>query len=57
MSNFVPPMPGEPIFYICTKCKNRFSHKIPKSIFGMIKPKVKCPSCGGRAMKDPAIMY
>lgn len=57
MNNFVPPRPGEKIAYVCTKGSNRFSHKIPKSILGLVKSQVKCPSCGGRAIKDPAIMY
>lgn len=57
MNNFVPPRPGENQLYICIKCKNRFSHKVPKSILGLIKINVKCPACGGPAMKDPAVRY
>ncbi|MCQ2589030.1 MAG: hypothetical protein MJ179_01270 [Treponema sp.] len=57
MNSFVPPRPGENQLYICTKCKNRFSHKVPKPIIGLIISNVKCPACGGRAIKDPAVRY
>lgn len=57
MNSFVPPRPGENQLYICTKCKKRFSHKVPKPIIGLIISNVKCPACGGRAIKDPAVRY
>lgn len=56
-NNFVPPRPGDTISYVCTKCKMVFPHKVPKPIIGLFVKSVKCPACGGVAIKNPAIRY
>lgn len=57
MNNFMPPQPGQTIIYMCTVCKLKFHHEIPRQIFGIIRKSVKCPQCKNPAVPDPAVKY
>ena len=47
--NVRAPLPGESIFYYCSKCEKKFTEKVKEfdliNLFSKHK-KVKCPECG-----------